>query len=66
MRRLVIARKWDVMRCGSVRSGQFLTQFALFIVSDLVITHRYSANDFVQGFETMRGGASGKVVLDWS
>ena len=31
-----------------------------------VITHRYSANDFAQGFETMRGGASGKVVLDWS
>jgi threonine 3-dehydrogenase len=30
-----------------------------------VITHRFSVADFVQGFETMRGGASGKVVLDW-
>lgn len=30
-----------------------------------VITHRFAAADFVQGFETMRSGASGKVVLDW-
>jgi threonine 3-dehydrogenase len=30
-----------------------------------VITHRFPVADFVQGFETMRGGASGKVVLDW-
>ena len=31
-----------------------------------VITHRLPAADFSEGFETMRGGASGKVVLDWS
>ncbi|PRY21235.1 L-threonine 3-dehydrogenase [Aliiruegeria haliotis] len=31
-----------------------------------VITHRFNVDDFVQGFETMRGGASGKVVLDWT
>ena len=31
-----------------------------------VITHRLAAADFVQGFETMRAGASGKIVLDWS
>jgi len=30
-----------------------------------VITHRFSADDFVTGFETMRSGTSGKVVLDW-
>ncbi|NIY97926.1 L-threonine 3-dehydrogenase [Salipiger sp. HF18] len=30
-----------------------------------VITHRFSARDFREGFETMRSGVSGKVVLDW-
>jgi threonine 3-dehydrogenase len=30
-----------------------------------VITHRYKAADFATGFETMRSGLSGKVVLDW-
>ena len=30
-----------------------------------VITHRFGVDDFVQGFETMRSGLSGKVVLDW-
>ena len=31
-----------------------------------VITHRLPARDFLQGFETMRSGQSGKIVLDWS
>ena len=31
-----------------------------------VITHRFRAGDFTTGFETMRSGLSGKVVLDWS
>jgi len=31
-----------------------------------VITHRFSYKDFAQGFEVMRTGDSGKVVLDWS
>ncbi|OYU18246.1 MAG: L-threonine 3-dehydrogenase [Rhodobacteraceae bacterium PARR1] len=30
-----------------------------------VITHRYKVADFQQGFEVMRSGRSGKVVLDW-
>lgn len=30
-----------------------------------VITHRYSINDFQQGFDEMRSGRSGKVVLSW-
>ena len=30
-----------------------------------VITHRFPVAEFVAGFETMRGGASGKVVLNW-
>ncbi len=31
-----------------------------------VITHRFKAADFAAGFEVMRSGLSGKVVLDWS
>ena len=31
-----------------------------------VITHRMKANDFEQGFQTMKGGNSGKIVLDWA
>ncbi|QDY71291.1 L-threonine 3-dehydrogenase [Qingshengfaniella alkalisoli] len=31
-----------------------------------VITHRFKATDFADGFDEMRGGASGKVVLDWT
>ena len=30
-----------------------------------VITHRLPARDFEQGFEIMKSGQSGKVVLDW-
>ena len=30
-----------------------------------VITHRFPVADFVAGFDVMRGGSSGKVVLDW-
>ena len=30
-----------------------------------VITHRMDAEDFAAGFEAMRSGGSGKVVLDW-
>ncbi len=31
-----------------------------------VITHRFAVDDFQTGFETMREGSSGKVVLDWT
>ncbi len=31
-----------------------------------VITHRFSVDDFREGFAAMRGGSSGKVVLDWT
>ena len=30
-----------------------------------VITHRMKAADFREGFETMKSGLSGKIVLDW-
>ncbi|MEO9827514.1 MAG: L-threonine 3-dehydrogenase [Paracoccaceae bacterium] len=30
-----------------------------------VITHRMHADEYVQGFETMKSGTSGKIVLDW-
>jgi len=31
-----------------------------------IITHRFSYRDFAEGFEVMRSGNSGKVILDWS
>jgi threonine 3-dehydrogenase len=31
-----------------------------------LITHRFSYKDFQKGFDVMRSGNSGKVVLDWS
>jgi len=31
-----------------------------------VITHRFSYQDFEKGFEVMRTGNSGKVILEWS
>jgi len=31
-----------------------------------VITHRLPASDFQRGFEIMRSGQSGKIVLDWT
>lgn len=30
-----------------------------------VITHRFSWRDFEKGFDTMRAGGCGKVILDW-
>jgi threonine 3-dehydrogenase len=30
-----------------------------------IITHRYSIDDFQQGFDIMRSGQSGKVILNW-
>ncbi len=31
-----------------------------------IITHRFSVNDWEQGFEAMISGKSGKVILDWT
>jgi threonine 3-dehydrogenase len=31
-----------------------------------VITHRFRFDEFEKGFEAMRSGASGKVILDWT
>jgi threonine 3-dehydrogenase len=31
-----------------------------------VITHRYSYKDFEKGFQAMRSGNTGKVILEWS
>ncbi|HEV2212204.1 MAG TPA: zinc-binding dehydrogenase, partial [Gammaproteobacteria bacterium] len=31
-----------------------------------VLTHHYPIKDFQQGFDVMRSGQSGKVVLDWN
>ena len=31
-----------------------------------IITHRFGVDEFEKGFEVMRSGSSGKVVLDWA
>jgi len=31
-----------------------------------IITHRFEADDFQNGFDAMRSGKSGKVVLSWT
>ncbi len=31
-----------------------------------VITHRFAARDFQEGFEIMSSGRSGKIILDWT
>ena len=31
-----------------------------------VITHRFNYRDFEEGFETMKSGKSGKIILDWT
>jgi threonine 3-dehydrogenase len=31
-----------------------------------VITHEYDIDDFQQGFDVMRSGQSGKVILNWA
>jgi len=30
-----------------------------------MITHQYNIDDFAQGFDAMRSGQSGKVILNW-
>lgn len=32
---------------------------------ELLITHRFDVDDYQKGFETMRSGNTGKVILDW-
>ena len=31
-----------------------------------IITHRFKVDDFQKGFDVMRSGLSGKVILDWT
>jgi threonine 3-dehydrogenase len=30
-----------------------------------IITHKFHYKDFLEGFELMKSGNSGKIVLDW-
>ena len=45
-------------------------KMTVFIESGLdvtpIVTHRFPYTEFAQGFEAMRSGKSGKVILDWS
>jgi len=45
-------------------------KMTVFIESGLditpIVTHRFPYSEFAQGFEAMRSGKSGKVILDWS
>ncbi|WP_241907799.1 L-threonine 3-dehydrogenase [Vibrio lentus] len=34
-------------------------------VQGQIITHHYKVDDFQKGFDMMRSGMSGKVILDW-
>jgi threonine 3-dehydrogenase len=31
-----------------------------------ILTHRFKIDDFQKGFDIMRSGQSGKVILDWA
>jgi len=31
-----------------------------------VITHRFKIDDYLEGFELMKSGNTGKVILDWN
>ena len=31
-----------------------------------VLTHRFPVDEFAQGFDLMRAGQCGKVVMDWA
>ena len=31
-----------------------------------IITHRFGIDEFQQGFDAMRSGQSGKVILNWN
>ena len=31
-----------------------------------IITHNFAIDDFMNGFEVMRSGNSGKVILSWN
>lgn len=33
-------------------------------ISD-VVTHRFAVDDYLQGFDVMHSGQSGKVILEW-
>ena len=44
--------------------GSMMVQSGLAL--DKIITHRFDYTDFQKGFDVMRSGDSGKVILEWS
>src|SRR6056300_1313137 len=51
---------WDMV----VFKGSMMLQYGLPL--EKIITHRFSYEDYQEGFETMRSGNSGKVILNWT
>jgi threonine 3-dehydrogenase len=43
--------------------GSMMVQSGLAL--EKMITHRYDFEDFQEGFDVMRSGNSGKVILNW-
>src|SRR5258707_418903 len=54
----------DVLITGAGPIGLMAIPICLHVSK--VITHRFKAEAFVEGFEAMKSGRSGKVILDWS
>ena len=55
----IYGRKWD-----NWHQMSYMCQGGLDMTP--VITHRYHYTDFQKGFDAMKSGMSGKVVLDWT
>ncbi|MCU6209448.1 L-threonine 3-dehydrogenase, partial [Enterobacter cloacae] len=56
-----------VINCRVLTSDSYKEEALLQSGLDLspIITHRFSIDEFQQGFDAMRSGQSGKVILSW-
>ena len=59
----------SVWRCRATHRYETWYKMTVLIESGLditpVITHRFRYDEFEQGFQAMRSGRSGKVILNW-
>ena len=62
----MLSKRVEVILCDYMLN---LVQMVMMIQSGLpierVITHRFHYTEFQEGFDIMRSGQSGKVILDW-